>query len=130
MRLRPKYTRAKEEGRRIQRSGSLISTFFMRCRSRRLVLAAGDDLFHQFHVLNMLLGSIHGFLHQPVALDAEHGILVHKFLDNDVILFNTAAFSSACSALSVIFALSRSRSARSCSNEAFNSSCSFIQPEI
>jgi len=43
----------------------------------------GDDLFHQFHVLNMLLGSIHGFFHQPVALDAEHGILVHKFLDDD-----------------------------------------------
>ena len=55
----------------------------MRCRSRRLVLAAGDDLFHQFHVLNTLLGSIHGFLHQPIALDAEHGILVHKFLDDD-----------------------------------------------
>ena len=31
----------------------------------------------------MLLGSIHGFLHQPVALDVEHGILVHKFLDDD-----------------------------------------------
>ena len=58
MRLRPKYTRAKEEGRHIQRSGSLISTFFMRCRSQRLVLAvSGDDLFHQFHVLNTLLGS-------------------------------------------------------------------------
>ena len=71
MRLRPKYTRAKEEGRRIQQSGSLISPFFMRCRSRRLVLTAGDDLFHQFHVLNTLLGSIHGFLHQPVALDAD-----------------------------------------------------------
>ena len=55
----------------------------MRCRSRRLVLAAGDDLFHQFHVLNTLLGSIHGFLHQRVVLDAEHGILVHKFLDDD-----------------------------------------------
>ena len=50
MRQRPKYTRVKEEGR--QRPGSLISTFLMRCRSRRLVLAAsGDDLFHQFHVL-------------------------------------------------------------------------------
>ena len=55
----------------------------MRCRSRRLVLAAGDDLFHQFHVLNTLLGSIHGLLHQHIALDAEHGILVHKFLDDD-----------------------------------------------
>ena len=50
------------------------------CRSWRLVLAAGDDLFHQFHVLNTLLGSIHGFLHQPLALIAEHVILVHKFL--------------------------------------------------
>ena len=79
----PEIHKGKEEGRHIQRSGSLISTFFMRCRSRRLVLAAGDDLFHQFHVLNTLLGSIHGFLHQPVALDAEHGILVHKFLDDD-----------------------------------------------
>ena len=84
MRLRPKYTRAKEEGRHIQRSGSLISTFLMRCRSWRLVLAAsGDDLFHQFHVLNTLLGSNRGFLRQPIALDAEHGILVHKFLDDD-----------------------------------------------
>ena len=57
--------------------------FLLRYRLQRLVLAVGDDLFHQFHVLNMLLGSIHGFLHQPVALDAEHGILVHKFLDDD-----------------------------------------------
>ena len=55
----------------------------MRCRSRRLVLAAGDDLFHQFHVLNTLLGSNRGFLHQLFTLDAEHGILVHKFLDDD-----------------------------------------------
>ena len=55
----------------------------MRCRSRRLVLAAGDDLFHQFHVLNTLLGSIHGFLHQPIALDADHSIFVHKFVDDD-----------------------------------------------
>ena len=55
----------------------------MRCRSRRLVLAAGDDLFHQFHVLNMLLEGNRGFLRQPFALDAEHGILVHKFLDDD-----------------------------------------------
>ena len=53
----------------------------MHCRPQRLVLAAsGDDLFH---FLNTLLGSIHGFLHQPVALDAEHDILVHKFLDDD-----------------------------------------------
>ena len=57
----------------------------MRCRPLRLVLAvSGNGLFHQFHVLNTLLGSIRGFLHQPVMLDAEHGILVHKFLDDDV----------------------------------------------
>ena len=81
MRQCPKYTRAKEEGR--QRSGSLISTFLMRCRRpRELVsVASGDELFL---VLKMLLESIHGFLHQPLALDAEHVILVHKFLDDDV----------------------------------------------
>ena len=80
MRQCPKYTRAKEEGR--QRSGSLISTFLMHCcRPRELVSAAsGDELFL---VLKMLLESIHGFLHQPSALDAQHGILVHKFLDDD-----------------------------------------------
>ena len=80
MRLRPKYTRAKEEGR--QGSGSLISTFLMRCcRPRELVSAAsGDELFR---VLKTLLENIHGFLHQPLALDAEHVILVHKFLDDD-----------------------------------------------
>ena len=78
---RAKYTRAKEKGR--QQSGSLISTFLVRCcRPRRLVPAAsGDELFR---VLKMLLESIHVFLHQPLALDAEHGILVHKFLDDDV----------------------------------------------
>ena len=77
MRLRPKYTRAKEEGR--QGSGSLISTFLMRCcRPRELVSAAsGDELFR---VLKTLLENIHGFLHQPLALIAEHVILVHKFL--------------------------------------------------
>ena len=76
---RPKYTRSKEEGR--QQSGSLISTFLMRCcRPRELVSAAsGDELFL---VLKMLLESIHRFLHQPLALDAEHVILVHKFLDD------------------------------------------------
>ena len=81
MRQRPKYIRAKEEGR--QRSGSLISTFLMRCcRPRELVSAAsGDELFR---VLKMLLESIHGFLHHPSVLDAQHGILVHKFLDDDV----------------------------------------------
>src|SRR3990170_8489377 len=80
MLLRPKYTRAKEEGR--QRSGSLISTFLMRCRRpRELVSAAsGDELYR---VLKTLLESIHGFLHQPLALDAEHVILVQKFLDDD-----------------------------------------------
>ena len=80
MRLRPKYTRAKEEG--IQGSGSLISTFLMRCcRPRELVSAASDD--ELFLVLKMLLESIHGFLHQPSALDAHLVILVHKFLDDD-----------------------------------------------
>ena len=80
MRLRPKYTREKEEGR--QRSGSLISTFLMRCcRPRELVSAVSSD--ELFRVLKTLLERIHGFLHQPVALDAEHGILVYKFLDDD-----------------------------------------------
>ena len=81
MRQCPKYTRAKEEGR--QRPGSLISTFLMRCyRPRELVSAAsGDELFL---VLKMLLESIHGFLHQPSALNAQYGILIHKFLDDDV----------------------------------------------
>ena len=81
MRQRPKYTREKEEGR--QRSGSLISTFLMHCcRPRELVSAAsGNEIFR---VLTMLLESIHGFVHQPSALDAQHGILVHKFLDDDV----------------------------------------------
>ena len=51
------------------------------CRPRELVSAAsGDELFL---VLKMLLDSIHGFLHQPSALDVQHGILVHKVLDND-----------------------------------------------
>ena len=82
MRLRPKYTRVKEEGR--QQSGSLISTFLMRCcRPQELVsTASGDELFR---VLKMLLENIHGFLHQPLALDAEHVILVHKFLDDDAV---------------------------------------------
>ena len=80
MRQRLKYTRAKEEGR--QRSGSLISTFLMRCcRPREQVSAASDD--ELCHVLKTLLESIHGFLHQPLVLDAEHVILVHKFLDDD-----------------------------------------------
>ena len=42
--------------------------------------AGGDELFL---VLKMLVESIHGFLHQPSTLDAQHGILVHKFLDDD-----------------------------------------------
>jgi len=51
------------------------------CRPRELVSAAsGDELFL---VLKMLLESIHGFLHQPLALDADHVILVHKFLADD-----------------------------------------------
>ena len=77
MRLRPKYARAKEEGR--QGSSSLISTFLMRCcRPRELVSAAsGDELFR---VLKTLLENIHRFLHQPLALVAEHVTLVHKFL--------------------------------------------------
>ena len=80
MRLRPKYSRAKEEGR--QRSGSLISTFLMRCcRPRELVSAASGDEFYR--VLKTLHESTHRFLHQPLALDAEHVILVHKFLDDD-----------------------------------------------
>ena len=62
MRQRPIYTRAKEEG-------------------RQLVSAAGGD--ELFLVLKMLVESIHGFLHQPSALDVQHGILVHKFLDDD-----------------------------------------------
>src|SRR3954464_6402281 len=80
MQQRPKYTRAKEEGR--QRSGSLISTFLMCCcwPWELVSTASGDELFL---VLKMLLESIHGFLHQPSALDAQHGILVHKFLDED-----------------------------------------------
>ena len=50
------------------------------CRPRELVsVASGDELFL---VLKMLLESIHIFLHQPSALDAQHGILVHKFLDD------------------------------------------------
>ena len=141
MRQCPKYTRAKEEGR--QRSGSLISTFLMHCyRPRELVSAAsGDELFL---VLKMLLESIHGFLHQPSTLDAQHGILVHKFLNNELVLFNKAVVSSCCSALPMIFALSMSRSAWSfsllslscrmmqiaCSNEAFMSSYNLAQPEI
>ena len=80
MRLCLKYTRAKEEGR--QGSGSLISTFLMRCcRPQELVsTASGDELFR---VLKTLFENIHRFLYQPLALVAEHVILVHKFLDDD-----------------------------------------------
>ena len=80
MRLCPNYTKAKVEGR--HGSGSLISTFLMRCcRTRELVsVASGDELFR---VLKMLLENIHGFLHQPLVLVAEHVILIHKFLDDD-----------------------------------------------
>ena len=141
MRLHPKYTRAKEEGR--QGSGSLISTFLMRCcRPRELVSAAsGDELFR---VLKTLLENIHGFLHQPLALVAEHVILVHKFLDDDAGPLQQALVSSCWSALRTIFSLSRSRSARSLSlpslscrmtpvaysNEAIMSSCNLAQLEI
>ena len=51
------------------------------CRPRELVSAARDD--ELFRVLKTLLESIHGFLHQPLVLDADHVILVHKFLDDD-----------------------------------------------
>ena len=55
----------------------------MRCRRpRELVSTASND--ELYRVLKMLLESIHGFLHQPLALDVEHVILVHKFLDDDV----------------------------------------------
>ena len=51
------------------------------CKLRELVSAAsGDELFP---ILNMLLESIHGFLHHPFALHAQHDILVHTFLDDD-----------------------------------------------
>ena len=43
-------------------------------------MVGGDELFL---VLKMLVESIHGFLHQTSTLDAQHGILVHKFLDDD-----------------------------------------------
>ena len=80
MQQRLKYTRAKEEGR--QRFGSLISTFLVRCcRPRELVsTASGDEVFR---VLKTLLENMYGFIHQPLALVAEHVILVHKFLDED-----------------------------------------------
>ena len=60
----------------------MISTFLMHCcRPRELVSAAsGDELFR---VLKTLLENIHRFLHQPLALVAEHVIIVHKFLDDD-----------------------------------------------
>ena len=54
----------------------------MHCyRPQELVSTVSSD--ELFLVLKMLLVSIHGFLHQPSVLDAQHGILVHKFLDND-----------------------------------------------
>jgi len=51
------------------------------CRPRELVSAASSN--ELFRVLKTLLENIHGFLHQPLALVAEHVILVHKFLDDD-----------------------------------------------
>ena len=120
---------------------ALISTFLMRCyMPRRLVLAAsGDDLFH---VLNMLLGSIHGFLHQPFTTWSMAFSSI-SFLTMTPVLFNKAVVSSCSFALPAIFALSRSCSVWSfalCSpsprmtpvafsNEAFISSYRFIQPK-
>ena len=43
-------------------------------------MAGGDELFL---VLKMLIESIHRFLHQPSALDAQLVIHIHKFLDDD-----------------------------------------------
>src|SRR3954471_22603105 len=100
MRLHPKYTRAKEEGR--QGSGSLISTFLMRCcRPRELVSAAsGDELFH---VLKTLLESIHGILHQPLRSMHSMTFSSISFLTMTSVLFNKAMVSSCCSALPTIF---------------------------
>ena len=50
-------------------------------RPRELVsTVSGGELFL---VLKMLVESIHIFLHQPSTLVAQHGILGHKFLDDD-----------------------------------------------
>ena len=60
----------------------MISTLLMRCCwPQELVSAVSSD--ELFCVLKTLLENIHGFLHQPLALVAEHVILVHKFLDDD-----------------------------------------------
>jgi len=134
MRLRPKYTRAKEEGR--QGSGSLISTFLMRCcRQRDLVSAAsGDELFR---VLKTLLENINGFLHQPLALIAEHVILVHKFLQQGTSLLLQVCTSDdllpqqvALGPEPLIPSLRFRMTPVACSNEAFMSSCNLAQPEI
>ena len=138
MRLCPKYTRAKEEGR--QGSGSLISTFLMRCcRPRELVSAAsGDELFR---VLKTLLENIHGSSTSLWRSLRSMSFSSISFLTMTPVLFNKALVSSCWSALRTIFSLSRSRSARSlslpshscrmtpvaCSNEAFMSSCNLAQ---
>ena len=141
MRLCPKYTRAKEEGR--QGSGSLISTFSKHCCRPRELLSAGngDELFR---VLKMLLENIHRFLHQPLALIAEHVILVHKFLDNDngPLQQGTSLLLLVCTSedllpQQVALGWSFSLPSLSCrmtqvaySNEAFMSSCNLTLPEI
>ena len=115
----------------------------MRCyRLRELVSAAsGDELFR---VLKMLLENIHGFLHQPLALVAEHVILVHKFLDDDAgpLQQGTGLLLLVCTSdylrlQQVVLGPELSLPSRSCwmtpvacSNEAFMSSSNLAQPEI
>ena len=139
--LRQKYTRAKEEGR--QGSGSLISTFLMRCcRPRELVSAASGDKL--FRVLKTLL---------ETSTDSSTGLWRSlrsmsfssiSFLTMTPVLFNMALVSSCWSALRTIFALNRLCSAQSlslpslscqmtpvaCSNEAFTSSYNLAKSEI
>ena len=112
------------------------------CRPRELVSAASSD--ELFLVLQMLLESIHRFLHQPSALDARMAFSSISFSMMTLVLFNKAVVCSYCSALPTIFALSRSRAAWSfaflsfscwmtsvdCSNEAFKSSCNIAHLEI
>ena len=77
MRLRPKGKRRRKT------TIWLADLYFLDAlrRPRELVSAAsGDELCR---VLKTLLESIYRFLHQPLALDAEHVILVQKFLDDD-----------------------------------------------
>ena len=141
MRLRPKYTRAKEEGR--QGSGSLISTFLMRCcRPRELVFAAsGDQLFR---VLKTCLRTSTDSSTSLWRSTWSMSFSSISFLTMTPVLFNKALVSSCWSALRMIFSLSRSRSARSLSlpslscrmtpvaysNEATMSSCNLAEQEI